>query len=173
MKGSNVRPNLRYYIGIFLEGMRKTTENLTRATASLGLCFKPGPPDYETADPTIRLRWIHTSAIGGDVKTNGMSSPPPRQMIFVTQVTCLEDKILNKGTLSHAATAFRCPWKSNQGELKLNCNKSLLQHNEMEFDEKTAHFINQTSFLTAQPRPLVEAVAYLSDDSGLTGSKDR
>jgi hypothetical protein len=40
-------PNLRYYPGICLEGSRKTTKNLSKASRSLGRDLNPGPPEYE------------------------------------------------------------------------------------------------------------------------------
>jgi hypothetical protein len=39
-------PNLRYYPGIFLEGVRKTTKTSVRI-ASLQTDLKPGSPKYE------------------------------------------------------------------------------------------------------------------------------
>jgi hypothetical protein len=40
-------PNLRYYPGICLEGLRKTTKNLTQDNRSPGRDLNPGPPEYE------------------------------------------------------------------------------------------------------------------------------
>jgi hypothetical protein len=40
-------PNLRYYPGICLEGLRKTTKNLSQDNRSPGRDLNPGPPEYE------------------------------------------------------------------------------------------------------------------------------
>jgi hypothetical protein len=37
-------PNLRYYPGICLEELRKTTKNLSQDSQSLGRGLNPGPP---------------------------------------------------------------------------------------------------------------------------------
>jgi hypothetical protein len=49
-------PNLRYYNGIFLEGLRKTTKNLSRDSRSPGRDLNPRPPEYESGVLTTRLR---------------------------------------------------------------------------------------------------------------------
>jgi hypothetical protein len=41
------RPNLKYYPGIRLEGLRKTTENLIHDSRCPGRDLNPGPPEYE------------------------------------------------------------------------------------------------------------------------------
>jgi hypothetical protein len=38
---------LKYYLGIYLEGLRKTAKNLSQVSRSPGRDFKPGPPEYE------------------------------------------------------------------------------------------------------------------------------
>jgi hypothetical protein len=40
-------PNLRYYPGICMEGLRKTTKPLSRDSRSPGRDLNPGPPEYE------------------------------------------------------------------------------------------------------------------------------
>jgi hypothetical protein len=47
-------PNLRYYPGICLEGLRKTTQTPIRA-ASLQSRFEPGPREYEAGVLTIQV----------------------------------------------------------------------------------------------------------------------
>jgi hypothetical protein len=47
-------PNLRYYPGICLEGLRKTTEDLSKYIWSLGQDFNPGPPEYEAGELTAQ-----------------------------------------------------------------------------------------------------------------------
>jgi hypothetical protein len=48
-------PNLKYYLGIGLEGLRKTTKNLSQHSRSPGRDLNPGPPEYEGVLST-RLR---------------------------------------------------------------------------------------------------------------------
>jgi hypothetical protein len=38
---------LRYYPGVFLEGLRNTTKDLSQGSRSPGRDLKPGPPQYE------------------------------------------------------------------------------------------------------------------------------
>jgi hypothetical protein len=40
-------PNLRRYPGICVEGLRKTTTNLSQDSRSPGRDLNPGPPEYE------------------------------------------------------------------------------------------------------------------------------
>jgi hypothetical protein len=40
-------PNLKYYPGISLEGLRKTTENLSQDNLSPGRDLNSGPLEYE------------------------------------------------------------------------------------------------------------------------------
>jgi hypothetical protein len=40
-------PNLRYYPDIYLEGFRKTMENLSQDSQFSGQDLNPGPPQYE------------------------------------------------------------------------------------------------------------------------------
>jgi hypothetical protein len=40
-------PNLKYYPGISLEGLRNTPENLIENDRSLSSDFKLGPPEYK------------------------------------------------------------------------------------------------------------------------------
>jgi hypothetical protein len=40
-------PNVRYYPGICLEGLMKTTKNLTRVSWSVGRDLNPVTPEYE------------------------------------------------------------------------------------------------------------------------------
>jgi hypothetical protein len=47
---------LRYYPGIFLEGLRKATKNLSRDSQSLGLDLNPGPYEHETGFLITRQR---------------------------------------------------------------------------------------------------------------------
>jgi hypothetical protein len=42
-------PNLRYYSGICLQGLSKTTKNLSQDSCSPGRDLNPGPPEYEVA----------------------------------------------------------------------------------------------------------------------------
>jgi hypothetical protein len=46
---------LRYYPGIRLEGLRKTTESLSLDNRSLHQELNPGPPKYEAGVLTTRL----------------------------------------------------------------------------------------------------------------------
>jgi hypothetical protein len=50
------RTDLRYYRGICLEELRKTTRNLSQDGRCLGRGFNPGPPEYETGVLTTRQR---------------------------------------------------------------------------------------------------------------------
>jgi hypothetical protein len=45
--GKQSWPKLRYYAGICLEGVKKTTENLSQDSWSPGQDMNPGPPAYE------------------------------------------------------------------------------------------------------------------------------
>jgi hypothetical protein len=45
---------LRYYTGISLEGLRKTTKSLSQDSRSPGPYLKPGPPRYEAGVLTAR-----------------------------------------------------------------------------------------------------------------------
>jgi hypothetical protein len=47
MEGSGRSLILRYYPGIFLEGPRKITRNLSRDSRFAGRDLNPGPPEYE------------------------------------------------------------------------------------------------------------------------------
>jgi hypothetical protein len=49
-------PDLRYYPVICLEGLRKTTKNLSQDRRSLGRDLNPGPPEYEAGVLTTRPR---------------------------------------------------------------------------------------------------------------------
>jgi hypothetical protein len=49
-------PNLRYYPGIYLEGLRKTTKTLSQGSRSSGLDLNSQPPEYEVAVLTTRPR---------------------------------------------------------------------------------------------------------------------
>jgi hypothetical protein len=49
-------PNFRYYLGICLEGLRKTTKNLSQVSRSPGRDLNPGPPEYEAGVLTTRPR---------------------------------------------------------------------------------------------------------------------
>jgi hypothetical protein len=49
-------PNLRYYPGICLEGLRKATKNASQNNRSAGRDLNPGPPVYEAEVLIIRLR---------------------------------------------------------------------------------------------------------------------
>jgi hypothetical protein len=49
-------PNLRYYPGIRLGGLRKTTKNLSQGSRSPGRDLNPGPPEYEAGVLTTRPR---------------------------------------------------------------------------------------------------------------------
>jgi hypothetical protein len=46
----------RYYPGIRLEGLRKTTRNLNQDSRSLGPRIEPGPPEYEAGVLTTHTR---------------------------------------------------------------------------------------------------------------------
>jgi hypothetical protein len=39
-----------YYLGICLEGLKKTTKNLSHDSQSQGRDLNPGPPEYETGN---------------------------------------------------------------------------------------------------------------------------
>jgi hypothetical protein len=41
------RNGLWHYTNIYLEGLRKTTKNLSKDSRSPGRYLKPGPPEYE------------------------------------------------------------------------------------------------------------------------------
>jgi hypothetical protein len=47
--------NLRYYPGIFLEGLREITENLSQDSRSPGQDFNLGPPGYKAKLLTTQL----------------------------------------------------------------------------------------------------------------------
>jgi hypothetical protein len=49
-------PNLRYYLGICLEGLRKATESLSQDSRLLGRDLNPEPSDYEAEVLITRLR---------------------------------------------------------------------------------------------------------------------
>jgi hypothetical protein len=49
-------PNLRYYPSICLEGLRKTTKNLSQDTRSPVRDLNPGPPEYEEGVLTTQLQ---------------------------------------------------------------------------------------------------------------------
>jgi hypothetical protein len=49
-------PNLRLYPRICLEGLRKTTKNLSQDSRYPGRDLKPGPPEYEAGALTTRPR---------------------------------------------------------------------------------------------------------------------
>jgi hypothetical protein len=48
VEGSGSDQILRYYPGIILEALRKTTKTLSHDSSSLSLDLNPGPPEYET-----------------------------------------------------------------------------------------------------------------------------
>jgi hypothetical protein len=54
--GKRPWPNLRYYLGICVEGLRQTTEKLIQASRSPGRDLNPGCPEYEAGVLTARLR---------------------------------------------------------------------------------------------------------------------
>jgi hypothetical protein len=67
-KGSGrkrTRHNLKYYPGIHLEGLRKTTEILTHDSRSPGRDLNPEPPEYEAGLLTTRPR--RSVPLHGDV----------------------------------------------------------------------------------------------------------
>lgn len=49
-------PYVGYYPGIFLEGLRKTAENLSQVSRPPGRDPKPGPPEYKAGVLTTRPR---------------------------------------------------------------------------------------------------------------------
>jgi hypothetical protein len=49
-------PTLRYYPGIHLKGLTKTTRNLSQDSLSPVRDFNPGPPEYESGVLTTRPR---------------------------------------------------------------------------------------------------------------------
>jgi hypothetical protein len=49
-------PNLGYYPGICLYGLRKTTKNLSQVRQSVGRDLNPGPPEYVAGVLTTQLR---------------------------------------------------------------------------------------------------------------------
>jgi hypothetical protein len=49
-------PNLRYYPGICLEGLRKATKNFSQDSRSPGRDLNSGPPEYEAGMLTTRPR---------------------------------------------------------------------------------------------------------------------
>jgi hypothetical protein len=49
-------PNVRYYPGTGLEGLRKITKNLSHDSRSPGRVFNPRPPEYEAGVLTTRPR---------------------------------------------------------------------------------------------------------------------
>jgi hypothetical protein len=53
--------DFRYYPGIYLDGLRKTTKDLSQDSRSPGRDFKPGPAEYEVGVLIIRL---HRSVTG-------------------------------------------------------------------------------------------------------------
>jgi hypothetical protein len=44
--------NLRHYIGIYLERLRRTTRNVSQVSWSLGRDLNLGPPEYDTGVQT-------------------------------------------------------------------------------------------------------------------------
>jgi hypothetical protein len=61
-------PNLRYYPGICLEGLRKNTENISQDSQSPGRDLNLRPPKYEAGVLTTRLQCSVMKSING---TNG------------------------------------------------------------------------------------------------------
>jgi hypothetical protein len=53
--------NRRYYPGICLEGLRKTTKNLSQDSQSLGQDLNPGPPKYNAGVLTTQPR--HSTSV--------------------------------------------------------------------------------------------------------------
>jgi hypothetical protein len=51
-------PNIRYYPGIFLEGLRKTTKNLSQDIQALGRDLNLGPPEYEGLSLSHNVYWV-------------------------------------------------------------------------------------------------------------------
>jgi hypothetical protein len=49
-------PNLRYYPSIYVEGLRKTTKNLSQNNLSPGRDVNSGPPKYEAGVSTTGPR---------------------------------------------------------------------------------------------------------------------
>jgi hypothetical protein len=47
---------IRYYPGVCLEGLKKTTKSLSQDSRSLGRDLKPGPPEYEAQMLNTRPR---------------------------------------------------------------------------------------------------------------------
>jgi hypothetical protein len=52
--GKQSWPNLSYYPGIYLEGLRRGMENLSQVIRSLGQDLKPGPLEYKAGVLTTR-----------------------------------------------------------------------------------------------------------------------
>jgi hypothetical protein len=48
-------PNPRYYSGIYLEGLKKTTKNINQDSWSPGWDLNPGPPEYEAGVSITQL----------------------------------------------------------------------------------------------------------------------
>jgi hypothetical protein len=53
VEGSNPWPNLRYYIGICLEGLRNAKKNISQDSQSLDWDLNLGPPKYEAGGLTM------------------------------------------------------------------------------------------------------------------------
>jgi hypothetical protein len=63
--------NLRYYLSICSEGLRKTTKNLVQDSRSPGRDLNPWPPEHEAGVLSIRLwRSLYTTVIYVETKEN-------------------------------------------------------------------------------------------------------
>jgi hypothetical protein len=72
--------NLNYYSSTCLEGLRKTTKNLTVSHNNrfLGRDLNPGPPIYEPLDHDVRYFHVITETV----------QPDPRALMLVKQTCC-------------------------------------------------------------------------------------
>jgi hypothetical protein len=59
-------PNLRYYPGTRLEGVRKTTKSLSQDSRSPGRDLNPGPAEYEARVLTTRPRRSVKMCVNGN-----------------------------------------------------------------------------------------------------------
>jgi hypothetical protein len=60
-------PDLRFYLGIYEEGLRKTTKDLSQNSRSLDLDLNPGFPEYQAGVPITRPRSFVKSQINEDL----------------------------------------------------------------------------------------------------------
>jgi hypothetical protein len=58
-------PNLKHYLSLYLEGVRKTTKNLSQDNRSPGQDLNPGPSEYEAGVLNVTVV-CHIAILGGE-----------------------------------------------------------------------------------------------------------